>query len=84
MPSGSTVCIGSVCSLVDGNTFCIPSRWKFTFYLYIFTYGVRFLKKVSFAQIQMDSCLSDVTVTIPSQLQPLTFEGHVRRGAERA
>lgn len=76
--------IGSVCSLVDGNTFFIPSRWKFTFYLYIFTYGVRFLKKVSFAQIQMDSCLSDVTVTIPSQLQPLTFVGHFRRGAERA
>lgn len=25
------------------STFC---RWRFTFYLYIFTYGVRFLKKV--------------------------------------
>lgn len=24
----------------------LSSRWKFTFYLYIFTYGVRFLKKV--------------------------------------
>lgn len=24
----------------------LPTRWKFTFYLYIFTYGVRFLKKV--------------------------------------
>lgn len=28
-------------------SFSLSSRWKFTFYLYIFTYGVRFLKKVS-------------------------------------
>lgn len=27
-------------------SFSLSSRWKFTFYLYIFTYGVRFLKKV--------------------------------------
>lgn len=26
---------------------CFLHRWRFTFYLYIFTYGVRFLKKVN-------------------------------------
>lgn len=31
-------------------------RWRFTFYLYIFTYGVRFLKKVSVAGYKV--CMS--------------------------
>jgi hypothetical protein len=29
------------------SVLCFLHRWRFTFYLYIFTYGVRFLKKVS-------------------------------------
>lgn len=29
------------------RSLCFLHRWRFTFYLYIFTYGVRFLKKVS-------------------------------------
>lgn len=54
-----------VLMLIGMLFFFFLSRWKFTFYLYIFTYGVRFLKKVSFAQIQIDLHLSNVTVTIP-------------------
>lgn len=29
------------------HSVCFLHRWRFTFYLYIFTYGVRFLKKVN-------------------------------------
>lgn len=37
-------CVTDWCSVLFGFFF---HRWRFTFYLYIFTYGVRFLKKVS-------------------------------------
>lgn len=36
------ICKPGILELIS-CTFC---RWRFTFYLYIFTYGVRFLKKV--------------------------------------
>lgn len=38
-------------------TFC---RWRFTFYLYIFTYGVRFLKKVGTCIIMLSLLIMDL------------------------
>ncbi|MBN3287087.1 CERS6 synthase, partial [Polyodon spathula] len=56
------------------SKFC-ESMWRFTFYLYIFTYGVRFLKKV---EIYILSVYIYIWSAVPEK-DPFLTGGHPRR-----